>query len=162
LPLPFPPVAHINPGTGNSLALELVEIYNALLAPGAVTTSGGYVAASKTMHCLFPNLVPMIDGAHTGISYYNINRATYLPPMNLGNWAAWVGHNMNGNPNPSPRGAGRHSWGADQLLAAIGVNQHLFEVWNLANGNPGIAGYLALDSTPGTTGIPRVVDKGLW
>jgi hypothetical protein len=35
------------------------------------------------MHCLFPDLAPMIDGRHSGISYYNIVRRSYAPPLAL-------------------------------------------------------------------------------
>lgn len=166
LPVRAAPAAMINPATAASLATELSSIYGPLSAPGAVTVSGGFVAASKSMHCLFPDLVPMIDGAHTGLSYYNIARNTYLPPLGLANWAAWLGWQLNGTCNPSPRGAGRNSWQSDQMLAAIGINQHIYELWNTANGMVGLPGFLALDKTVGTTGIPRgiprVVDKGLW
>ena len=162
LPLPMAPVALINPQTGLSLSNELTNIYNILSAPGSVTVSGGFVAASKTAHCLFPNLCPMIDGAHTGISYYNIDRATYTPPLGIVEWSGWIGHQIMGVPNPSPRGGGRRSWGADQFLAAIGVNQHIFEIWDAANGNAGLRAFLALDPVPGTTGIPRIIDKVLW
>jgi len=162
LPLPIAPAALINPRTGLSLSNELTNIYDILSAPGSVTGSGGFVAASKTAHCLFPNLAPMIDGAHTGISYYNIARATYTPPLGIVNWAGWIGHQIAGVPNPSPRGAGRNSWGPDQFLAAIGANQHIYETWQAANGNPGFEAFLALDPVYGTTGVPRIVDKILW
>ena len=162
LPLPMAPVALINPQTGLSLSNELTNIYNILSAPSSVTVSGGFVAASKTAHCLFPNLCLMIDGAHTGISYYNIDRATYTPPLGIVEWSGWIGHQIMGVPNPSPRGAGRRSWGADQFLAAIGVNQHIFEIWDAANGNAGLGAFLALDPVSGTTGIPRIIDKVLW
>lgn len=162
LPLPKPPAALINPRTGLSLSDELTNIYNALSAPGSITTRGGFVATSKAAHCLFPNLVPMIDGKHTGISYYNIARATYTPPLGIPSWTGWIGHPIARVPNPSPRGAGRNSWCADQFLAAIGVNQHVFEMWHAATGKPGLPAFLALDPTPGTTGIPRIIDKVLW
>lgn len=160
LPLEKPPSVLINPMTGNNLSTEICIIYNALFAAGAVTASGGFVAASKTMHCLFPNLAPMIDGEHTGISFYNIERHTYTPPL-VRDWAEWIGHPINGVPNPSPRGAGRNGWRQDQFLAAIGISQKIYELWNAANGG-GITGFLALDKTMGTTGIPRVIDKILW
>lgn len=162
LPLPMAPVALMNPQTGLSLSNELTNIYKILSAPGSVTLSGGFVGASKAAHCLFPNLAPMIDGEHTGISYYNIARGTYTPPLGIVNWAGWIGHEIAGVPNPSPRGAGRRSWGADQFLAAIGVNQHIYEMWDAANGNPGLEAFLALDPLHGTTGIARIIDKVLW
>lgn len=162
LPLPMAPVALINPQTGLSLSNELTTIYNILSAPGSVTESGGFVAASKAAHCLFPNLAPMIDGKHTGVSYYNIARTTYAPPMNIVNWSRWIGHQIAGVPNPSPRGAGRNSWGPDQFIAAIGANQRIYETWQELNGNPGFGAFLELDPTPGTTGIPRIIDKVFW
>ena len=162
VPLPKAPFALINPQTGLSLSSELTNIYNILSTLGSVTVSGGFVGASKAAHCLFPNLAPMIDGAHTGISYYNIARVTYTPPLGILYWAGWIGHEIAGVPNPSPRGAGRRSWGADQFLAAIGVNQHIYEMWDAANGNPGLEAFLALDPVHGTTGVPRIIDKVLW
>jgi hypothetical protein len=44
----------------------------------------------------------------------------------------------------------------------MGINQHIYELWQAANRNPGYSAFLALDPTPGTTGIPRIIDKGLW
>lgn len=162
LPLPIAPMALMNPQTGLTLSNELTNIYNILSSPGSVTVSGGFVAASKAAHCLFPNLAPMIDGAHTGISYYNIARGTYTPPLGIVDWVGWIGHQIAGVPNPSPRGAGRNSWGADQFLAAIGVNQHIYEMWDAANGNPGLQAFLVLDAVHKTSGIPRIIDKVLW
>ncbi len=152
----------VNSVTGATLSAELQVIYHALAAPGSVTVSGGFVAASKTMHALFPELAPMIDGRHTGISYCNIVRATYRPPLGLGNWAGWIGTPIPGVPNPSPRGAGRTAWQWHQFMAAVGLNQHIYELWQVANGNPGLQAFLAVDPSPGTTGIPRIIDKGLW
>jgi len=162
LPLGVPPPNLVNVATAETLSAELRLLYDLLAAPGSVTNSGGYVAASKTMHCLFPKLAPMIDGRHTGISYYNIDRATYAPPLGLGSWARWVGAPIDGVANPSPRGAGRNGWQWHQFMAAIGVNQHIYELWQVANGNPGLQAFLALDPTSGANGIPRIIDKGLW
>jgi hypothetical protein len=162
LPLSVPPANLVNPATDTTLSAELQSIYNALAAPGSVTLSGGYVSASKAVHCLFPELAPMIDGAHTGISYYNTVRATYKPPLGLVDWAAWIGAPIPGVANPSPRGAGRHAWQWPQFMAAVGVNQHIYELWQVAKGHPGFPAFLAIDPTPGTTGIPRIIDKGLW
>ncbi len=162
LPLPMAPVSLMNPQTGSTLSNEVANIYNILSSPSSVTESGGFVAASKAAHCLFPNLAPMIDGKHTGISYYNIARVTYLPPLGIDNWAGWIGHQIVGVPNPSPRGAGRNSWGADQFLAAIGANQHIYEMWSKANGNLGLQKFLSLDPVHGILGVPRIIDKVLW
>lgn len=162
LPVSVPLPALVNPATGSTLSDELQLIYKLLAARGSVTISGGYVAASKAMHCLFPELAPMIDGQHTGLSYYHVDRTTYTPPLGLGDWAAWLGAPINGVPSPSPQGAGRASWGCQQFIAAIGANQHIYELWQAANGNPGLHAFLALDPIPGTTGISRIIDKGLW
>jgi len=162
LPFNTPPPALINRTTNTTLSTELQLIYDALARRGSVTNSGGFVVASKTMHCLFPELCPIIDGRHTGISYYNIDRATYTPPLGFNDWIRWVGVPIYGVANPSPRGAGRNAWQWQQFIAAMGINQHIYELWQAANGNLGYSAFLALDQTPGTTGIPRIIDKGLW
>jgi hypothetical protein len=162
LPLSTSPPDLSNPVTGRSLSTELREMYEALATPGAVTASGGYVAASKAMHCLFPALAPMIDGKHSGISYYRIVRQTYTPPLGIVEWAEWLGAPIRGVPNPSPRGGGRDLWDWKRFVLAIGINQHIYELWQGGNGRPGLAAFLALDPSPGTTGIPRIIDKGLW
>ena len=162
LPLNQAPSRIMNPHTGQSLAAELGGLFTTLSAPGLVSSSGGFVAASKTLHCLFPNLAPMIDGRHSGISYFHILRATYTAPTGAVNWASWLGHPMVGVPNPSPRGAGRLNWDASRFMAALGINQHIYELWQGGNGHPGPRPFMALDPTRGTTGIPRIVDKLLW
>jgi len=103
LPFDVPPSKLVNPATSQNLSCELGCLYDYLTAPGKVTISGRYVAASKTMHCLFPKLAPMIDGTHSGISYYCIDRATYGPPLGLDCWDEWVGAPIDGVANPSPR-----------------------------------------------------------
>jgi hypothetical protein len=162
LPLSISPPGLMNPATGRSLAAEIHISYNLLARPGSVTTSGGYVAASKTMHCLFPNFASMIDGQHTGISYYNITRETYTPPIGLHGWTDWIGAEIFGCVNPSPRGAGRNGWQWFQFLASIGLNQHIYELWQAVNGCPGFQAFLNLDSVNGTIGIPRIIDKAFW
>jgi hypothetical protein len=110
LPLDAPPRALVNPGTGANLSVELRATYDALARERAVTVSGGYIAASKAMHCLFPCLAPMIDGTHTGISYYNIDRSTYAPPLGLAGWDAWVGVTINGLARAEALGDRTSSW----------------------------------------------------
>lgn len=162
LPLSVPPPRVVNTAIDVSLSAELKRIYNVLAKPGSVNSSGGFVIASKTMHCLFPELAPMIDGQHTGISYFHIDRITYAPPLGFDDWASWVGESIHRVVNPSPRGGGRNAWHWHQFMAAVGVNQHIYELWQKSNENPGLQAFLALDRTPGTTGIPRIVDKSLW
>jgi len=162
LPLAVAPALQVNPGGTSTLAVDLTTIHGLLARRGAVSHSGGYAVASKTMHCLFPELAPMIDGRHTGVSYFNILRRTYLPPPPVASWVHWIGAPMIGPANPSPRGGGRRLWGAAQFLAVIGINQHIYDLWQRSNGSPGLPAFLALDPTPGTTGIPRIIDKGLW
>jgi len=48
----------INGVTGETLSAELKLPYNHFEAPGSVTQSDGFVAASKTMHFLFPQPAP--------------------------------------------------------------------------------------------------------
>jgi hypothetical protein len=62
LPLEVPPPRLVNAATGHTLSAELHLLYDSFARPNSVTDSGGYVAASKTMHCLFPELAPIIDG----------------------------------------------------------------------------------------------------
>ena len=164
LPLSAAPCALTNPATGLNLSAELSAIYNSLSAPAAVTNSGGFVAASKALHCLFPDLAPMIDGAHSGLSYYHINRSTYLPPLKLPDWSSWIDPHRTFHRvmNPTPQGAGRHSHDADTFLAAIGINQHIYEIWQSSHRSLGLPYFISLDPTTGTTGIPRIIDKLLW
>jgi|GEM_PF-1510089 len=162
LPLLQSPATLINPATKTSLANEIRDIYSLLALPGSVTDSGGYVAASKSFHCLFPNLGPIIDGLHSGPSYYHILRDTYTPPLGLAGWQDWLGQDITKTANPSPRGGGRTAWGWDRFIAALGVNQHIYELWQRENDNSEMSEFLALDPTPGTTGVPRIIDKVLW
>lgn len=162
IPLLMPPCEIINPNTRHSLSTELTTLYNTLTLPGAVTLSGGFVAASKSLHCLFPGLAPMIDGRHSGLSYYHISRPTYLPPLGLDDWSAWLGMPLSGIPNPSPRGAGRNKWDSARFVAAIGINQHIYELWQQHNGGAGLPAFIEIDPAEGSIGIPRIVDKLLW
>lgn len=162
LPLTNAPFEMINPISGKDLAFELRELFNYFSTPGFITKSGGFVAASKTLHCLFPKLAPMIDGKHTGTSYYHIDRETYTPPLQYTKWVEWLGEEFSKVVNPSPKGNGRHSWDATRFLIAIGINQHIYELWMRANKTLNKADFLKQDPTSGTTGIPRVIDKVLW
>lgn len=143
-----------------SVADELILLYDYCCSSARFSNSGGFVIASKVLHCVLPNLAPMIDGLHSGISYYNFSRASYFPPG--GDWTTYLGFQIDGLTNPSPRGAGRNNWRAHQFCCSIGYNETLYNTWQTRNGNPGLAAFMALDPTPGTTTINRIIDKGLW
>ncbi|CAN7664126.1 hypothetical protein LJR034_005291 [Caballeronia sp. LjRoot34] len=162
LPLIAPPPEIVDLSRRQNLAEIIRDIYDLVAAPGTVTKSGGYVAASKVLHCLFPNFAPMIDGRHSGPSYYHIARDTYMAPLGLARWADWIGEDPPGVPNPSPSGAGRASWDWRRFLIAVGINQHIYELWRTDFDINDTGCFLALDPEPGTTGIPRLIDKVLW
>jgi len=162
IPLLAAPCALVCPDRATNLATDLAGLYTSLAIRGAVTASGGFVAASKTLHCLFPDLAPMIDNRHTGLSYYHIDRRTYMPPLGLTDWAAWSGRPMARVPNPSPKGGGRTSWDFDRFLAALGIGQSIYEGWLAIHPGLGLQDFMALDPAVGTTGVPRIIDKTLW
>jgi len=148
------------PFDNSTVAKEITKIFNFSSKPNVFSCSGGFVIASKVMHCIIPELLPMIDISHIGISLYNIHNDDYLPPV--GAWIEYLGYKPNGKANPSPRGAGRNSWKAAQYLCTIGFYARIYSVWQINNGNPGLKAFLNLDSSKHTTGIPRVLDKVFW
>ncbi len=162
LPLDSPPPELPGPDGHMNLCTALQHIYDRLASPGSVTMSGGFVAASKAMHCLFPDLAPVIDRSHAGLSFYHIQPADYTPPLCLGTWERWLGVQTRNKLNPSPQGIGGRAWGWQQFVAAMGIDQHIYELWREPRGDPGLGAFLALDATGGATGIPRLIDKGLW
>lgn len=144
----------------STVAIELGKLFDYCAKPGNFSVSGGFVIGSKVSHCIIPQLCPMVDITHIGISLYNIHQDDYLPPGN--NWKAYIVKTPFGKPNPSPRGAGRNSWKTDQILCAIGLYARLHEEWQDKNGNPGVNAFLELDSPNIMSGIPRILDKVLW
>ncbi len=144
----------------STIAIQLRKLFDYCATPCRFSISGGFVIGSKIIHCIIPELCPMVDINHIGISLYNIHPNDYFPPGN--NWEAYIGKVPVGKPNPSPRGAGRNAWHADQILCAIGFYARLYEEWQATNGNPGIQAFLKLDISKGTSGIPRILDKALW
>lgn len=147
-------------GTIAAIEAQLRTIFDYCAAPGTFSKSGGFVIGSKTAHCVLPELCPMLDGAHIGISLYNVAAEEYLPPGN--NWTTYLGRPVVNPPNPSPRGAGRKGWNAYRFTQAIGFYEALYSDWQATNGNQGMGAFLGTDPTAGTTGIFRALDKVLW
>ena len=145
--------------TNNAELIKKIKIlYNKLSKPQALTLSGGFVIASKTMHFLFPELFIMIDGAHIGISLYNID--DYVPhPIDGKNWYSVFSDYSGKKSNPSPRGNGRRSWDSERYCMALFYYKRLFYEWidkNDSNENA----FIKLDQN--SNYIPRILDKALW
>lgn len=75
--------------SGNTLAVNLGTLFEHLRLPNRVTASGRFVGASKALHCILPELVPMLDCTHTALSLYEIHRPDYLTPT--GSWHQYLG-----------------------------------------------------------------------
>ncbi len=146
--------------SGTTLAVSLGTLFEYMRLPNRITVSGGFVGASKALHCILPELVPMLDRTHIALSLYEMCRSDYLPPG--GSWHRYLGFPAPNTPNPSPRGAGAQIWRSSQLLCAIGFYERIYEEWQTQNGQLGLEAFLTLDSSRGTTGVPRVVDKIMW
>ena len=146
---------------GNStVAQELGKLFDFCSKWGHFSEAGGIVIGSKVAHAILPELCPMIDTSHIGISLYNVASGEYLPPGD--SWDEYLGYTPEGKYNPSPRGDGRKSWKRDQFLCAIGLYARIYHDRQEANGCPGVTAFLALDPVEGTTGIPRLLDKVFW
>lgn len=151
----------INKPLGNSNVIDqITNLFNFSSKPKIFSDSGGFVIASKVAHCIIPELLPMIDISHIGISLYNIHKDDYLPPT--GDWIQYLGYKPKNKLNPSPRGAGRNYWNIDQYLCAIGLYARIYNIWQKIKNNPGKKDFLSLDPLDGATGIPRVLDKVFW
>ena len=102
----------------------------------------------------------MIDGRHSGLAYHDIARATYLSPTGkLGLVARGA---ANGLPNPSraaPVGTTGGLSSSSWPLASISTSM---SCGSSGRRCPVSGAFLAIDPTPGTTGIPRIIDKVLW
>lgn len=151
----------LNSRVNNStIALEISKLYNYCYNKGIFSLSGGFVIATKVLHCIIPELFPIIDSSHIGISLYNVFKQDYTPTQ--GTWDKYLGHTPKGKVNPSPRGEGRTNWGADQYLCAIGFYSKIYNAWQEINKQQGLEVFLSLDPVEGTTGIPRLLDKVFW
>lgn len=148
----------IVPFGGTTPRVQLETLFAYCAVPGTFSLEGGYVIASKVAHLIFPDICPMLDGKHTAISMYNVAPAQYSPPGN--NWVAYLGRCLVQPANPSPRGAGRNSWDAQRFVQAIAFYARIYQEWQAANGNPGLAAFLALDA--GAISPIRVLDKVFW
>lgn len=147
-------------GEGSTVAEEVTRLFNYCACPGHFSVSGRFVIGSKVAHCVLPQLFPMIDTRHIGISLHKVPQEEYLPPGN--NWRTYIGHQPNGKPNPTPVGDGRKLWKADQILCAIGFYARIYPDWLALDETRNLATFLALDTSNGATGIPRLLDKVLW
>lgn len=139
---------------------EICALFDYCASRGRFSISGGFVIGSKTSHCIFPELCPMLDGRHIAISLYNVDRGEYLPPGN--NWRSYLGRDKRTPINPSPQGDGRYNWDCYRYTQAIAFFERIYSDWQDAYGNPGLAKFMSLDPDTGTTGVPRIIDKVLW
>lgn len=144
----------------STVVQELGKLFDFCSKERCFSESGGIVIGSKVAHAILPELCPMIDTSHIAISLARVTPGEYLPPS--GSWEVYLGYTPGRRPNPSPLGGGRYSWGKDQFLCAIGFYARIYHDWQEANGNPGLAAFLSQDPAPGTTGIPRLLDKVFW
>lgn len=118
--------------SGNILAVSLQTIFDRLrLPPNHITASGSFVGISKALHCILPELIPILDRRHIALSLYEICRSDHLPPS--GSWHRYLGSPAPNTPNPSPCGAGPQNWGSSQLLCAIGFYERIYEEWQTRN-----------------------------
>lgn len=146
---------------GNStVAQELGKLFDFCSKWRHFSEAGGIVVGSKVAHAILPELCPMIDTRHIGISLFNIAPGEYLPPGD--SWDEYLGYTPRGKINPSPRGGSRNRWRKDQFLCANGFYARIYHEWQEANGNPGMTAFLFLDPVQGTTGIPRLLEKVFW
>ncbi len=140
-----------------TVAQELGKLFDFCAKWRHFSEAGGIVVGSKVAHAILPELCPMIDTRHIGISLFNIAPGEYLPPGD--SWDEYLGYTPRGKVNPSPRGGSRNRWRKDQFLYAIGFYARIYHEWQEANGRPGMTAFLSLDPVQGTTGIPRLLEK---
>ena len=147
-------------GGSSTVAEQIGKLFDFCADRGRFSESGGFVIGTKVAHCVLPEVIPMIDISHIGISLYNVPRKEYLPPGDV--WRRYIGYEPRGKPNPSPNGAGRNSWKSDQILCAIGFYTRIYRDWLAFDEGNNLEKFLALDRSNGATGIPRLLDKVLW
>ena len=127
--------------------------------PGRLSTAGGFVVASKTMHFIIPELFVMLDGQHIGISLYNIS--DYYPHSDDGgDWFNVIPDYSGRKPNPSPRGEGRKSWDDERYRITLMYYKRIIRDWCQQN-NSSIEEFLDLDVENASTAA-RIIDKALW
>lgn len=133
------------------------KIYDHLAEPNNISEAGGFVAASKTMHFILPELFIMLDGQHIAISLYNIS--DYHPHPNDGGGWSTVVSNYSGRepPNPSPRGAGRYSWDNKRYVVALMYYKRIIREWCQQN-NADVKSFLNLDTQNAST-TSRIIDS---
>lgn len=137
----------------------IVRIFDFFAKPYRITESGGFVAASKTMHFIMPELFIILDGQHIAISLYNIS--DYNPhPEDGRSWADVVPNYSGNKPNPSPRGNGRKSWDAERCVIGLMYYKRIIREWCQRNYSD-IKGFLEIDSENAST-ASRIIDKALW
>jgi hypothetical protein len=142
----------------DELVKNIKLLYKQFSSVEALTYSGGFVITSKTMHFLIPDLFTMIDGAHIGVSLYNV--ADYLPHSSDGkSWKYVFPDYSRKTPNPSPRGAGRWNWDSERYCIALFYYKRLFLEWVETN-KSNKDGFLKLDEH--SEHITRILDKALW
>jgi len=135
------------------------KIFNSFAKPNELSTSGGFVIASKTMHMIMPEIFMMIDIEHIGTSLYRIS--DYKPhPIDGLNWEDAVPQYCGNKPNPSPRGAGRELWNSEKYSIALLYGKRLILEWCNAN-NSNIKGFIEIDAK-NTSSPSRIIDKALW
>ena len=136
----------------------ICEIYNLFSKPGKLSYSGGFVIASKTMHFILPDLFVMIDGAHIGISLYNIS--DYHPHSDNGkDWFEAIPSYSGKKSNPSPRGQGRTSWDSERYCIALLFYKRIYHEW-IETFNSNHETFIELDTF--SRSVPRIIDKSLW
>lgn len=144
-----------------SISSLIREIFRYLEKTNRISEAGGYIAASKSMHFVLPQLFIMIDGQHIAISLYRISCSDYKPYSKDGSTWADVLPNYSGNkPNPSPRGSGRKLWDGERYIIALMYFKRIVREWCQHN-NATLDEFLEVDSS--NNKLPsRIIDKALW
>lgn len=130
--------------------------------PHRITESGGFVAASKNMHFIMPELFIILDGQHIAMSLYNINRIDYNPHPEDG--IGWINvvpnFSRRKKPNPYPQGEGRRSWDAERYVIALMYYKRIIHEWCQGYCSD-FEGFLEIDFENAST-ASRIIDKALW
>ena len=144
---------------GRSIYSIIRSIFDIFSEPNRITQSGGFVAASKTMHFIMPQLFIILDGQHIAISLYNIS--DYYPHQkDGGDWGEIIPQYSGLTPNPSPRGGGRENWDAERYIIALMYYKRIVLEWIQRN-HSNIEGFLEIDSE-NLSKASRIIDKSMW